>query len=261
MLSTGLVSITFRQLDPAPIINLVRQAGLDAIEWGGDIHVPHSDTTRADEVRHMTEEAGLRTAAYGSYYRVGHSEDDGLSFEQELDTAIHLGAPLIRVWPGTLGSAAADDAYRQHIANESCRIAELAAQAGIAVAYEFHGGTLTDTAVSARALLEAVAHPNLKALWQPGGEDLVSARLDGLHHVLPWLTNIHVFHWARRSDGSMSRLPLAEGEAAWREYFAAISKTGRDHCAMIEFVQDNEPEQFLRDAAVLREWVGAGAEK
>jgi hypothetical protein len=46
MIQTGLVSITFRQLSPPAIIDLVRQAGLEGIEWGGDVHVPHGDLGR-----------------------------------------------------------------------------------------------------------------------------------------------------------------------------------------------------------------------
>jgi len=255
MINTGLVSITFRQLTPQQIVELVSQANLDSIEWGGDIHVPHGDIACANEVRQMTEAAGLATAAYGSYYRVAQSEADGLAFESVLETAVALGAPLIRVWPGARGSAAADAAYRDLVADESRRIAELAQQAGIVVAYEYHGGTLTDTPASARALLEQVAHPNLRTLWQPNGTDVVAEQLDGLHQVIDWLTNVHVFHWARAEDGSAKRLPLADGAAAWRDYFDAMA--GREFAALIEFVEGDEPEQFLRDAAVLREWVGA----
>jgi len=54
MIVPGWVSITFRSLTAERIIALVRQAGLSAIEWGGDIHVRHGDTGRAREVRRLT---------------------------------------------------------------------------------------------------------------------------------------------------------------------------------------------------------------
>ena len=43
IIKSGLVSITFRELNPLEIIRLVSKAGLDGIEWGGDVHVPHGD--------------------------------------------------------------------------------------------------------------------------------------------------------------------------------------------------------------------------
>ena len=100
---TGLVSITFRKLTPAEIIGLVTQTPLGSIEWGGDIHVPHGDVKRAAEVGRMTREAGLAVSAYGSYY----GETDGLVFDRVLDSAVALGAPVIRIWAGRKESAAA----------------------------------------------------------------------------------------------------------------------------------------------------------
>ena len=71
MLCGGLVSITFRRLSPREIVKLVKKSGLEGIEWGGDVHVPHGDLSVAREVATMTQEEGLVVAAYGSYYRVG----------------------------------------------------------------------------------------------------------------------------------------------------------------------------------------------
>ena len=105
MIHPALVSITFRKLDPPAIVQLVKQACLVGIEWGGDIHVPHGDRARAREVRALTEEAGLTTYAYGSYYRAGHSEDEGLSFEAVCASACALNAPTIRVWAGKQDAA------------------------------------------------------------------------------------------------------------------------------------------------------------
>ena len=40
MLIPGLVSVTFRKLSRTEIAGLMVNAGLSAIEWGGDVHVP-----------------------------------------------------------------------------------------------------------------------------------------------------------------------------------------------------------------------------
>jgi hypothetical protein len=54
MLSTGLVSITFRPLDPEEILRLAVQARIETIEWGGDVHVPVGDLDRARETGRLT---------------------------------------------------------------------------------------------------------------------------------------------------------------------------------------------------------------
>jgi len=228
---------------------------LKAIEWGGDIHVPYGDIARAREVRRATEDAGLRVAAYGSYYRVGHEEPG--PFQTALETAMALGAPAIRVWAGKLWSHEADAAYWGRVVEDSRRIADLAADAGVNVAYEFHSRTLTDTNEAARALLQAAAHPNIKTYWQPPQGSTVQYNLAGVDAVAPWLLNIHVFHW-RREEGDpprVVRLPLAEGETAWRQYLRRIADIDRDHYALLEFVRDDAAEAFLQDAAVFRRWL------
>ena len=251
VLHTGLVSITFRQLSPREIVDLVAQGGLEGIEWGGDVHVPHGDLQRAREVREMTVAAGLTVAAYGSYYRVGSEED--VTFSTVLESAQELGAPVVRVWVGSKGSADADGEYRDLIVQESRRIAEDAAKAGIAVACEFHNNTLTDTTESAQRFYSDVAHDNMKAYWQPNGAT-VEDNIAGLEAMLPWLCNIHAFAWERHEDGVKRQL-MARAADTWGRYLEVAASTDREHFVMVEYVKDDAPEAFLEDAATLKSWI------
>jgi 3-dehydroshikimate dehydratase len=253
VLQSGLVSITFRKLTPAEVVALVRQAGLRGIEWGGDIHVPHGDLGRAREVRELTAEAGLTIPAYGSYYRAGHSEDAGLPFAKVLDSALELEAPLIRIWAGAAGSETTDDDARWHIVSDLKRIAEQAGKAGVRIAAEFHGGTLNDTNASASQLLLEVDHPNFYSYWQPlsGMSDAVC--IEGLTALSPRLAHVHVFQWRTPQD----RQPLAEGAERWTEFLRHAAAAPGDRYAMLEFVQADAPENFLRDAATLNTWLSA----
>ena len=245
---SGLVSVTFRQLAPAEIIALVRQAGLDAVEWGGDVHVPHGDLPRAREVYERCAEAGLTVASYGSYYRLGRDNDS--RFRAVIETALELRAPLIRVWPGAVGSAAASEDYRATVAEEARGVAEQAAAAGLAIAFEFHANSLTDTADSARRLLDAAARDNLFTYWQPPTALDDDARMAGLELVRPEVANLHVFNWA-----AGQRLPLAGAAAFWRRVLSLVDGVPGEHYALLEFVTDDEPAAFLRDAATLRQLV------
>jgi sugar phosphate isomerase/epimerase len=252
MLRSGLVSITFRKLSVPDIIELARTAGIAGIEWGGDVHVPPGDMAQAREVKRQTVEAGLTVSAYGSYYRLLPPAQESHPFEAVLATAVGLGAPVIRVWAGNQPSQAADAAERARIAAESRRIADLAAAQGIAIAYEYHGNTLTDSLDSALALLRAVDHPNVRAFWQPpNGMDPAESRA-GLDALAPWVTNIHCFHWW---PTSRDRHALADGEANWRLYFEKIAALPGDRFVSVEFVKDDAPEQFLADAATLKRWL------
>jgi len=251
MIRSGLVSVTFRPLTPADIVALVVRAGLQGIEWGGDIHVPHGNLDRAREVRRLTEGAGLSVAAYGSYYKAAHSEAAGLAFQAVLDTALALGAPVIRVWAGAAGSATTDAAGRRTVAADLQRIAGLAGAAGVRIATEFHGGTLTDTNASTFQLLDEADHPNFYAYWQPavGLDD--AACLAGLRGIGPRLSHVHVFQWVT----SQQRRPLTEGAERWAQFLRVAAAVPGDRYAMLEFVEGDAPENFRRDAATLKTWL------
>jgi sugar phosphate isomerase/epimerase len=254
MLIPGLVSITFRKLAPEEIIRLVANAGLQSIEWGGDIHVPPGDVARARDVGRLTRDAGLMVAAYGSYYRLGRRDPNMPTFEQVLASAKALGAPAIRVWAGTKGSSDCSSEERHDVIEDALRVAEIAGRSGIALSLEYHSGTLTDRRASVRSLMAELAHPNIDFLWQPTNGEPVEVCAASLLEVLPRLRNVHVFHWW---PTERERQPLSAGENAWRTYIEIVRDTGRDADFLLEFVLNDSPAQFLTDAATLRHFLQA----
>lgn len=246
----GLASVTFRQLSPREIVAGAKDAGLQVLEWGGDVHVPTGDVKRAREVAALTREAGLETISYGSYYRAGHEGEGGKPpFAVALETAVALGAPCIRVWAGTRGSDLSDDAYFAQVCADANRIADAAQKHGVRVAFEFHDGTLHDTPAAAERFLSALPHPNIFSLWQPLVSLDAGQRLRSLQTVLPRLSHVHVFHWL--PGDPVDRRSLAEGEWEWSEWFAAIHSAGRNPDALLEFVQGDSPGAFGQDARTL----------
>ena len=252
MLKPGLLSVTFRQLTPSQIIDLAVQTGLPAIEWGGDVHVPHGDISQAQAVRQMSEEAGIELPTYGSYYRVSHEETG--PFESVLETAVVLGTPTIRVWAGRLGSDVADEDHRQRVIKDTRRIVDLASDVGVTIAYEYHGNTLTDTVDSALWLLKAVDRSALRSFWQPPKGSTQQDNLDAIHRLAPWIEHVHVFSWLLKGDRTI-RLPLADHESSWQAYLKRLAALPGDRYALLEFVREDDPRQFIEDAATLKHWL------
>lgn len=248
----GLVSVTFRSLSPEDVLRLMPAAGLECIEWGGDVHVPVGRPGVADAVGRRTREAGISITAYGSYYRLDVSEEKGEPFAAVLEAAVRLGAPAIRVWAGSRSKASADPGHAQRAAEDAARIAELARAAGLVICLEYHPDTLTDSIGSARHLLEATPHPGVFSLWQqPTGCDFAHG-LKSLRAVLPRLHHVHVFHWA---PDPAHRLALAEGADRWRGYLRLLAGSGRNPDLLLEFVPGDAPAVLRREADTLRQWL------
>ncbi|QNE19151.1 TIM barrel protein [Kribbella qitaiheensis] len=246
---TGLVSVTFRQLAVEEVVEVADQAGLAAIEWGGDIHVPLGDLQAARKARALCEDRGLAIAAYGSYLRAGSVDREEI--RTAVTTAVELGAPRIRVWAGTVGTAEAGVGDRMAVTRGLAELADVAAGSGIEIAMEYHRNTLTDEVDSTITLLLDVGAPNLTTYWQPP-VDLDDAEcLEQLEALMPWLSTVHVFSWWP----SNNRLPLSAREALWRPVLDRLAAEPREINALLEFVADDSVTQLTTDAADLHSWV------
>ena len=233
-------------MQPGDVIELVKKAGLQGIEWGGDAHVPAGEVKAAREVYKMTTDAGLEVAAYGSYYRIGTNSNGTEDFKKVLESAFEIHAPTIRVWAGNIGSSDADANWWEQVVGESIEIADMAKKANISISYEYHKNTLTNTNESAQKLLKLVDNENVLSLWQTLMELNVPDRLEGLINLGDKLSNLHVFHW-----DETGRRPFEEGIQHWKKYLGAVSDK-KDHYALLEFVMGDSTEQYFRDAKVLK---------
>jgi 3-dehydroshikimate dehydratase len=246
---TGLVSVTFRQLGVEEVVEVAEQAGLAAIEWGGDIHVPLGDLPAARKARALCEDRGIAIAAYGSYLRAGSVDREEI--RTAVTTAVELGAPRIRVWAGSVGTAEAGVGDRMAVTRGLAELADVAAGSGIEIAMEFHRNTLTDEVDSTITLLLDVGAPNLTTYWQPPVDLNDAECLQQLEALMPWLSTVHVFSWWP----SNTRLPLAARESLWRPVLDRLAAEPREINALLEFVADDSVSQFTTDAADLHSWV------
>ena len=245
MFELGLVSVTFRKLSPIQILDLMKESGLRAIEWGSDVHVPPTDLEYAATIGKLTRDAGIRVASYGSYYRPGvHTPQE---FEPYLQAAIALSAPVIRVWAGNKGSADASSQERAAVIACTQAICDMAAKHNITICYEYHGGTLTDQIDSAMDAIRSVQRPNMKLYWQYNPALSLDENCAVLGRVLPHLQTVHAFSM----DASLIRHPLTDVAADWQAYRAILETSPADHPVLLEFVEGDRPESFLRDAKTL----------
>ena len=268
IIRTGLVSVTFRQASPETIIDWAVESGLEAIEWGGDIHVPAGNLDTAYKVGLQTRNRGLTVPTFGSYYRVGlnsKAEKDlpksNLDFAKVLATALALRAGTIRVWANVMASEVAGDQDWEDTVTDLIRIRDMAADEGISISLEYHNNTLNDCPEATTRLLTAAdgIFP-VHTFWQPLDELTLAQKLETLHASLPWLSHVHVF-----ADQRASRL-MQDTSEHWHDYLPVIlsapalseQKGGCqpvDRCLMIEFVQGASRESLLLDAATLDGWL------
>ncbi len=256
----ALTSVTLRSYSAEEVVSILADNNIDAVEWAGDVHVPPGDLETASSVQSLCDKAGITCTSFGSYYQC----DEGgpgkgpfqfdLGAEIALETATALGVPAIRVWAGRQGSASATTEYRDEVVRCLAAFCDRAEALGMSVHLEFHRNTLTDTAESALALIEAVARKNLYSYWQPRHGVDVTSNLNDIEVLADHLSHVHVFHWLLQEGDTFAveRRPLTEGKERWESYFTALEKLPGERYAMIEFVKEDELKQLAEDVDVLR---------
>ncbi|HBC88368.1 MAG TPA: sugar phosphate isomerase/epimerase [Lentisphaeria bacterium] len=251
MIRTGIASVSFRALKADEIICLSQKAGLDGIEWGGDIHVPHGNIVVAEKVKEMSRDAGLECPSYGSYYRAGELvKEKKVSFDAVLDSALALGARTIRIWAGVQSSESSDDVYYSIVSDDINKVSAASSRHNISISLEYHGKTLTDSVASADKLF-TMLDPAVRTYWQPLSHLSELEWATGLEKALPRLSNLHVYSW-EPLDGKNIRHPLRHGAENWKTFLGTASELPGERYAHLEFFKDDSPDQFLEDAATLK---------
>lgn len=241
---TGLVSISFRKKSVGEIIEASLSAGITAIEWGGDVHVPHGDTETAARTAKLCAGAGIALPEYGSYYYLNESPE---TFADVAASARALGTPLIRIWGGKKSSDALKTEDYAALVADARRVCDMAPERILCL--ECHKNSVTDEYHTALRFLEDVDRENLKMFWQPNQFRDLSYNLDALRALLPHIRGVHVFSWDREQ-----MYPLERGGDAWRQYLPLLKQAGvRNY--MLEFMHDHRIESLPETANTLKTWL------
>ena len=92
-LKIGVASVTFRNKTVSEIVEIAKNAGVEFIEWGGDVHVKTLVDARL--AKKLCDENNIKISSYGSYYRTGCS--DKADWEEVCRISSEMGAVLYRV--------------------------------------------------------------------------------------------------------------------------------------------------------------------
>lgn len=209
-------SYPFRHLPWPEALWRVRQAGFDKVDLLG--RAPHLslDPSECDPVAILEQATslGLRIANLGTYVGKGFASPDAAVQEAELallrravDLAALFGARSIRVSPG-------DDnpAHIAEIARWFRQGAAYAAEKGVRLAFETHGGGISGHPARCVELASLVDSPFFGVLYDPC--NLMHGGMD--YRVALWTMRAHIAH-VHLKDGAVTRegfriAPLGQGQ-------------------------------------------------
>ena len=239
----GVVSQTFRDKDIPTVFEYAKEAKLDGIEWSAnENHILIGDSERSALVKRLSEKSGIEIFSLASYCYMY----DFCECVKTLETARELSAPVIRLWAGKQGSAACPTEEYDLIVENTQKMARIAREHSITLAFEYHPNTLTDSADSAIELVKKINCENVGLYWQVRPDITFEENKAAFEKVKPYLLgNIHLSNY----DEEKGYMPLEEISSDLRGYFR---DRGVGNNLMIEFVKDASCASLVADANTLR---------
>ena len=262
-MKTGLVSISFRKKSINELINASKDAGLEYIEWGGDVHIPMGKIKHARRVRQKMNGSGVKSASYGSYFGLIYHCDEHfpMPFKRVLKTAKALTAKTVRVWLGWpycgckkgCNVFLCEKYYKKNVA-VTRKLCDEAKKYGLTLSIECHFKTLSDEYHDTLKFLQTVDRDNLRLYWQPNHARGFEYNLEALKALRPYISNVHVFNWDEK--GEKSSLGTERGIYEWTEYLKVLNdENSEERICFLEFMPDGELSSLKTEAKILKKLI------
>ncbi len=226
-------------LDVFTTVDRIAALGFDGIEVAarpGVFTVEASPQQRADLRAHIAR-SGLELvniACYSGGEEHGLNAADGSvraaaerGIEKHLHLAADLGSPCVRVFPGGEpghdGVRADPRRALEMSVSGIQRLATLAMDLGVTLLIENHPYSIAGSAEQTVRIVEAVARPNVRILYEPSNL-LVYAGRDDHHHGFDiqklWIHHVHIKDHIRKPDGTYDAAVPGRGIMPWPDILA-----------------------------------------
>jgi sugar phosphate isomerase/epimerase len=225
--------------------------GLDLRLLEGQTVGPDLSAIERVRVRRRLAETGLTLTCLAADVKIADPTPGAAlaSGQRNLDLAVDLGAPLMRVWGGRFAGQSVAEAEARAL-DVLGPLGEYGASVGVRVALETHD-VFTSAAQVAR-LLAQVDHPNVGAIW-----DWMLCFLQGEHPDAGQTLTGRVFS-VHMKDGYKTATgwqptPFGEGTAPLASVFDGLQHLGYDGWLTVEWEKKWHPDIDPPEVALPRE--------
>ncbi len=196
------------------------------------------DRAGREEVRRKFADSPVELAGLGSAFEY-QSTDPAKVREQIEGTKAYvrlahdIGAPGVKVRPNGVPPGADPGATYERIGKALREVGADAADFGIEIRVEVHGGTTQLLPNFARIMAHA-DHPNVYTCWNSNPTDVVDGSIrDNFALVGPRIREVHL-------------RDLTDEAYPWRELFALLARSGYQGYTLAEIPESTDPDRVLR---------------
>ena len=190
------------------------------------------------EVKRKFDDSPVELAGLGSAFEF-QSADPAI-VRQNVDgtkayvrLAHDVGSPGVKVRPNGLARGVESERTYEQIGKALNEVGQDAADFGVEIRVEIHGGT-TQLLPNFARIMAVADHPNVFACWNSNPTDVVDGSIrENFSLVAPRIREVHL-------------RDLTDEAYPWRELFALLTRSGYQGYTLAEIPESADPDRVLR---------------
>lgn len=242
-LKIGVASVTFRNKTISQVVEIAKNAGVEFIEWGGDVHVKTLDD--AILAKKLCDENNIKISSYGSYYRTLCS--DKAEWEEICKIASEMGASSVRIWLGKKDSEKFTEDEYNALSEEMKFLCEKAKEYNLFVCPECHDNTFNNNTESIIRLKNDLNCDNFKTYFQ-SRYFRFSYDMDRIEKTFDFIENFHVSYRDLKREQRFRKKDKNYLDKLIKK-FISMNYNG---IVIIEFTQGSKEKSFYKDVKKLK---------
>lgn len=241
----GLCSVTFRKKTVQEIVDIAKKAGVEYIEWGGDIHVKTIE--EAKKAKELCKDNNIKISSYGSYFNC--AEYDESKWTEICQITKEMGANSVRIWLGKKDSEKTSEQEYKTLLENTKKLCEIAEEYSLLVCPECHDNTFNNNTDAFLKIQRDINKDNFKTYFQ-SRYFRMEYDLDRIDRTFDFMENVHV------SYRDLVKEQLFRKKD--KNYIDTLLKKLREKnfkgIVMVEFVINDSEKSFYADIEKLKNY-------
>ena len=225
------------------MVLIAKKAGIDYIEWGGDIHVTTTEEARI--VKSLCDNEGIKISSYGSYFN--SAEYDEAKWTQICEIASLMGAASIRIWLGKKNSEETSDREYNTLLENTRKMCGIAKKYALLVCPECHDNTFNNNTDAFLRIKNDLKKDNFRTYFQ-SRYCRMEYDLDRIERTFDFIENVHVSY----RDLKKEQMFKKKDKYYIDKLLDKLKYKAFDGIVMVEFVDFDSEDIFCKDVEKLR---------
>ncbi len=239
----GLCSVTFRKKSAAQVVLIAKKAGIEYIEWGGDVHIKNTEEARI--VKSICDNEGIKISSYGSYFN--SAENDEAQWTEICEIASIMGASSVRIWLGKKDSEETGDVEYNTLLENTKKMCDIAKKYSLLVCPECHDNTFNNNTDAFLRIQRDLQADNFRTYFQ-SRYCRMEYDLDRIDRTFDFIENVHVSYRDLKKEQKFKK----KDKYYIDKLLTKLETKGFDGIVMVEFVDFDSESALCKDVEKLR---------